>query len=622
MQNENLGPAERIINALLAYQDHMVHNRPGVVTPDRSNVGAKWQAATYKTENGERVVYLKTPAGPKKSKLTRIGVLRDPNSVVENGRNIGTYRRPGIFPEVAVYMYRQVAEVWKLDNEFSARWASYVFGQNHKDMKVVLAAFMLVQSRKGDPVVDNGKVEFFDEDYRDVGEAMMLSYSKAQKGLDPKQLLRIHSLLTMPQIAEINRELGFGKSARSPFLGRWPRAVEKYLRYREENPKLLESMVKDGWRTSLIELAKHVGYKPSTPKFFQILRWKQKQSDAGHRQILIGAEVAAAESWEGLDEATICQKIVKEKIGYKRIAGLLPKKIGLTRAIMAAAIEAGSLSDKDLVIATPTLEELGLLQVQDIRERWERAVKASEDMRAANIARNVKSKAVKETLDSGADAAVQKAVEEVVRGLMVHVIVDVSGSMQGAIEKAKEYISKFLQGFPKEKLKVSVFNTVGREIKIPSASAAGVQNAFRGIVASGGTHYSGGVRTLAQYKPAEGEDLLMIFVGDEEDSHPTFAPTIREAGLNPMAFGLIRVMGTQSHGRGRTVQQTAADLGIPCFQIEENTFADPYAIPRTVRALVAATPVGKAVTQGGMKRETLIDTILKTELLRKPAWAA
>ena len=73
--------------------------------------------------------------------------------------------------EVAQWMYSQVAEVWKMDNEFAARWASYQFGQEIRDMKVILAAFMLVQSRKGEPSTTNGKLEFYDDDYRDIGEA-------------------------------------------------------------------------------------------------------------------------------------------------------------------------------------------------------------------------------------------------------------------------------------------------------------------------------------------------------------------------------------------------------------------------------------------------------------------
>jgi len=55
-------------------------------------------------------------------------------------------------------------------------------------------------------------------------------------------------------------------------------------------------------------------------------------------------------------------------------------------------------------------------------------------------------------------------------------------------------------------------------------------------------------------------------------------------------------------------------LGIPCFLIVENTFDDVYAIPRTIRALVAATPVGVAARVAAAARVTLVDTILKTDL--------
>ena len=73
----------------------------------------------------------------------------------------------------------------------------------------------------------------------------------------------------------------------------------------------------------------------------------------------------------------------------------LPKKFGVTRAIMSAAVESGSLSNKDLIILTPTLEELGLLEVKEVKTKWEHALKkAEDDMRATNIARNVKSKEV------------------------------------------------------------------------------------------------------------------------------------------------------------------------------------------------------------------------------------
>lgn len=610
---ETLGPAERIIQTLLRASEHMVHNRPGMVVPDASApIGVKWLPVTYREENGDKVVYALRKIGKRKLK-ERVGELRADGAIVHAGRKIGEYRAPGLFAEAAAWMYRQVLDVYHLDNEFGARWASYAFAQDHRDLKVVLAALMLVQGRRGDPIVDDGEVAFYDDDYRDVGEAMMLLFEKGKQSLNPKLLLRIHDLLCLPKVAAMNREVGFGRSARKPFLGRWNKAVAKWLQHRENNPKLLEGLVKAGFRQSVMLLARRIGYKPETPYFFEVLRWKQAQAKDGRRSIAIGAEVAPAETWKGMSEQEICERIVRDKPGFKRIVGLVPKELGLTRAIAAAAIEARCLSDKDLIILSPTLEELGLFQVQQIRERWESAVKSAEDMRAANIAMRVRSQAVKEVLDNAAEGAVKKAVAEVAKKIRVYFMVDISSSMTGAIEQAKSYIEKFLHSFPAEQIHVSVFNTQGREIVIKHASAAGVRQAFRGIAAGGGTDYAAGVRALQAHRPKDDEDVLFIFVGDEEAGK--FDNAVVASGLCPMAFGFVRVR----HSPMEAVQGTAAALGIPCLMLSEQTFEDVYAIPRTVRALVAATPVGKT---GAQARVTLVDQILQTEILSKPVWAA
>jgi len=615
---EKLGPAEKILQTLLNQTDHMVHNRPGMVTPDaRHTVGVRWVPVTHKDEGGQKVVYELTKVGKKETKVRR-GVMRPDSKIVESGKVVGEYRAPGLFSEVAAWVYRQVAEVWKMDNEFAARWASYAFAQEHRDLKVVLAAFMLVQTRKGDPVRDGGQIAFYDEDFRDVGEAMLLIHRRDGKDLNPKLLLRVHDLLKLPGVAAINRELGFGNSTRRPFLGRWPKAVEKWLQFREENPKLLEGLIKAGFKNTVKDLARAVGYKPETPKFFEVLSWTQDQAKDGRRQMLIGVEMARGEIWEELTEAQICERIVASKPDWKRIVGLLPKKFGVTRAILSAAVESGSLSNKDLIILTPTLEELGLLEVQEVKTRWERALKkAEDDMRAANIARNVKSKDVQEQLQAAADTALQKAVEQVVKNLRIYVIIDISGSMGQSIEKAKGLLGKFLQGFPPDRTHVAVFNTAGRIVEIKHPSAAGVANAFRGISAEGGTTHGAGVLALAKFSPKDDEDSLFIFIGDGGE-RKSFETYVAQSKLRPMAFGFLMLPG-ENFG---AIDLTAAALGIPCFRIQENTFDDVYAIPRTIRALVAATPVGVVARVAATPRVTLVDTILKTELLRKPAWAA
>ena len=222
---EALGPADRLIATLLTHAAHFFHGRPGIVSPSLGTpVGAVWESASYKEEGPEgqpkvKVAYFNRKVGTKTTKV-RAGILQTDGRVIEGGRVVGQYRQPGFFPEVVTWAYRQIAEIYKLDNEFVARWASYAFGEDHRDLKVVLAAFLLVQGRKGDPVVEGGQVLFKDEDYRDVGEAMCLIRKSDNKDLNPKMLLRVGDLLRLPQIAAINRELGFGKSAKNPAGGK------------------------------------------------------------------------------------------------------------------------------------------------------------------------------------------------------------------------------------------------------------------------------------------------------------------------------------------------------------------------------------------------------------------
>jgi len=614
---EALGPAERIIQTLTTYADHMVHNRPGAIVADaRTKVGVRWDPVTWKEENGQKVVYRLEKAGKRQTR-TRIGIL-DGIKIMDAGRQVGEYRKPGLFPEVATWLYRQVAEVYKLDNEFAAHWASWAFAKEHRDLKVVLAAFLLVQGRCGEPVVEDGKILFHDEDYRDVGEAMCLI--RAKDDLNPKLLLRVGDVLSLPGVAAINRELGFGKSARAPAKGRYCKAVGKWLRYREDNPKMLEGLVAAGFRTSVMELARRVGYKPSTPKFFEILRWKQVQAKDGRRELAIGAEVKKAETWKGLSEKKICERIIATKPNYKRIVGLLPVEVGLTRAIMMAAIEAGSVSDADLVILTPTLEELGLLTVKDVADRWRKATSAAENQRAANIAKRVRNKETKETLEAAADTVAKKAMEEVTKDLIIYVVVDKSGSMSDSISRAKTCLTKLLVGFPLERLHISVFNTVGGEVQIKHPSAKGVEAAFRGHFAGGGTSYAEGFRALARHKPGDGEDTIVIFVGDELDNGTAqLVRAVETSGIRPVAFGLLRIVSA-GYGGGSIVRDAAKQLGIPCFEVDEDIFSDPYAVTRVLRNLIATTPV-VAETRRAVARQTLVEEVLKTKLLEKPVWA-
>jgi len=623
---EALGPAERIITSMTQHIDHAVHNRPGFVTQDGRHVGGvKWQQSTWIQEGNEKVVYTVQKQGKKQIK-TKVGILVPGSTEVRDGtRVLGRWQKPGLFPEIVAHIYSQIAEVWKMDNEFAAQWASWAFNnEDNRDLKVILAAFMLVQSRFGEQVED-GDDKFLDEDYRAVGEAMCLLRSK-KNTFNPKLLLRIGEVLDIPQVAEVNRRFNFGKTSRNSIKGRYYKVVDKWLRNMEHNPKVLEGWVKGGFRTSIMKLARKVGFKPKTPLFFQILRWKQVQAKEGHRTIAVGDAVKKADTWEGLSEEAICNKIVADKPNWKVIVGKLP--IGITPAIMSAAVESGCLSDSDLIILTPTIEDLGLLNQPDVANRWKAAIEKAENQRAVNIAKNVKSKKVKEELKEAADKATAKKIEEVARDMRIYVFVDKSGSMSGAIDRAKEYLEKFVGAFPLDKLHVAVFNTIGKEVEIKAPTAVAVRQAFRGHTAGGGTSYANGVASLVvKYIPEPNEDAIFFFVGDQEDSDPgRLARMIRNSRVSPSAFGMLHVADTGFYARpfgfrGNVVEAAAAMLGIPCFPIDESIFTDPYAVPRTLRNIIAATPVGQSSISAPKRRLSIIDTILKTPLLKKPAWA-
>lgn len=609
---EALGPAERIVQTLTTFSDHLVHNRPGFVVPANTVTGIRWSPAMWKVEGTEKILY-ELPVGHK-GKPKRVGVLGGDDTV-----GGGEYRQPGLVPEVAKYLYQCVADIWSMDQEFVARWGSWAFTREHRDIKVILAAFLLVQSRFGAAIVEDSEVLFFDEDYRDVAEAMALLRDKA--ALSPKLLVRVGDVLELPAVAEINRKLGFGRSERTAPMGRYHKLVTRWLQYRETNTPMLEGLVKAGYRNTVRRLAQRVGYRPQSPKFFETLRWRQTQAKDGRRTMSIGVAVKKAESWADLSEIEVCERIIQERPSYKRIVGMLPR--GVTRAVMAAAIEAGSLSDADFVILTPTLEDLGLLNIDRVKAVWQEALTRVDNQRAANVARNVRSQETREKLESAAEEVQAKAVEEVTKDLRVYVVVDKSASMSTALAQAKTYLKRFLGSFPLDRTHVSVFNTVGREVTIRSQKAAAVEQAFQGHHAGGGTAYEEGVRVLLKHKPQPGEDVVILFVGDEGQfgGDRVLAEVCME--LNPVAFGLLPVESAR-WGRGCVVRDAAKRLNIPCFEFDADMFEanDPYATTRIIRDLIASVPVG-APAPGARQRQrvSLVTEILDTELLRKPAWA-
>ncbi|REG34196.1 von Willebrand factor type A domain-containing protein [Archangium gephyra] len=572
------GPAEKLLDLVLGGSAHLWHNRPGL------DVNGVWHAAQGASPE---LVRRSTPV------------------------------KPGLFVPAAVKLYRQLLDIYRLNTDLMAHFASYALTQTDwRDLKVATCALMLVQSHSGQPVrEDDGAIAFLDDDFRVIGEAMILHYErKSTRMLTPKAVLRVAELLETPEIARLNREAGFGDPAsRKAPLGRWKSVATKWLRLREQNLPMLQGLVKAGYKETLKRIARKAGYKPVTQAFFEVLGWKQKQAAAGHRSVgLEGLNLVKRERFDGLSEAEICEWIELERLSYKEVVGRLPKDLGLTPAIMAALLP--SLSDRDLRILTPTLEELGLMSDAAIRARWEKAVQTATDQRALHIVKNVRSQELKAKLEEASDNAVKAAVAEATAEMDVRVmfLIDKSGSMEGAIEQSKEALSRILAGFPMEKLHIATFDTMGTVLKPKAASRAAVQHMLQGIKASGGTTHAAGVHALhrAGMRVPEEAKLICIVVGDEAgEAGDQFARAFRECGYTVAAMAML-VSVASAANRGNTVRTCAGQMKVPFSEVSVDQFEDPYQVPRVLKALMDA-PTSVGASQSGW-----VERVMRTPLLK------
>ncbi len=574
--DEQLGPAERLLDLVLNSSEHLWHNRPGV------EINGVW--------------------------------------VPRRQRRDGVAVSPGLHRTAATRLYARLLEIYTLNAELMAHFASYALLETEwRDLKIATAALMLVQPLAGQPVLDeSGEVAFHEDDYRAIGEAMVLYYERgSKKMLNPKGLLRIAELLECEGIAELNRAAGFASGTGSkPPLGRWKTVAKRWLGLRESNTPMLNGLVKAGFKESIKKIARKAGYKPQSKAFFEALGWKQKQAEGGHREVgMDGLDLRKSERFDDLSEAEICERIVDQGLGFKEAVGRLPKAVGLTPAIMVALLP--SLSDRDLRILTPTLEELGLLAVPAVRARWDEALQAATDQRALNIAKNVRNQELRAALEGASDSAARQAVAAVTKERDIHVmfLIDKSGSMEGAIEQSKEALSRILAGFPMEKIHIASFDTSGTVLRPKAANRTAIQHMLARVSASGGTQHAAAVDALGQrgVRIPPGAALVVVVVGDEAGERgEVFARAFERHGFRPAGIALIVNI---AWSRGQTVRDAARYMSVPFSEVTVDQFKDAYQVPRILRALMEAP-----ILRGDSSTTQWVQKIMAMELLDRDRW--
>jgi hypothetical protein len=101
-------------------------------------------------------------------------------------------------------------------------------------------------------------------------------------------------------------------------------------------------------------------------------------------------------------------------------------------------------------------------------------------------------------------------------------------------------------------------------------------------------------------------------VGDEAgEAGDQFARAFRDFGYTVAAMALlVSVAGA----RGNTVRTCAGQLKVPFSEVNVDQFADPYQVPRVLKALLdapAAQGVTNTTTQSGW-----VERVMRTPLLK------
>lgn len=465
--------------------------------------------------------------------------------------------------------FLQVAETFaklaKEDPIFLAHFTSYAIGKlDTNDLKVVSTFFNSISDADGTPFVvqeKNGKVynsKYKKPNFRIISQAALFS-------LEPKLVLRVL------QLAKKKESYGGLFSEGTHLSKHLITAVKKYLRYRENNPKMIEGIKRAGLGKKYRNLYRMTRIAPSD-EAASILRWEQKDGRVIKKR--------KALSFEGLSDIKIAEKIRNEKLSVLVSLGALPDVIS---PVIAVAILEQATGNQAIILQS-LWDGQGLMQDEEVQKLFEEKIVTAKDAidRVERINSNI-SEATKKVMDKTKSDIRKKQTGDIGK---VFVHIDISSSMQSAIEFAKQrgsIIAECVQN-PEENFFWGAFNDRGYKIKKPKEFTQGAFMAqLYGLRARGMTN------CFACYDEARKNECdVDIYITDQGHNSGQLEPHVKKFG-KPKAAVIVDFDGM---GSGGMLYNQLIENGIPVSIVNPDTLTESALVSQAVRnAMLGAVAV-------------------------------
>ncbi len=437
-------------------------------------------------------------------------------------------------------------EVHERDPIFFGHLAAWYFDHGAvRDLKELFVAFMATSA--------------FTDEYRDGGLAML-------EKLPPYQVERIlHIIKGQKQ----GGKFVSGIAASVPRSFRT--AVERYLRERERNPEVFDSVVFHA-RKAMKTLYSSLRIKPG--EYAQKVLF-DNAPPPGSRAFLL-KQIAHM-----TDPSEQAQALVENRIPYRVAVSVLK---GVTPSVLVALVSA--MSPQEVINNLAGLKRRGAMDNPDLRglieDKLEKAksdkrvsaLKTRKAMEAANLDQDMAKR-----VEAVGDVQV-KSKGRIKRATAL--LIDKSGSMEQAIEAGKQ-VASITAPICESDLYVYAFDTVAYRIKAKGSELSDWEKAFKGIRADGGT--SCGVAVKNMEKEKQRVEQIVMVTDQEENNTPFLADAYRDysAALGVAPSVVIVNIGRHSDYLVSRLKPLGVEVDMFDFS------GDYYSLPNLIPLLAGGT---------------------------------